>query len=147
MKRLFFFSLLVITVGCNVAMDDDSKAIKAAEQWAEAYFNDDFHKAMKYATPNSEHWLRFAASNATNEDLQLLDAIPATVTAEDGFAIANDTMRVVTLHINNYLGNTALGNSAKQEKEGIFHVNVVKHDGEWLVKMEGLPQSEKQSRD
>ena len=147
MKRFLYFALLVLTVGCDVAMDDDSKAIKVAEQWAEAYFNDDFHEAIKHATPDSEDWLRYAASNATNEDLQLLDATPATVTADDGFPIANDTLRVVTLHVNNYLENTALGSSAKQVKEGTFRVNVVKHDGEWLVKMEGLPQSERQSRD
>ena len=147
MKKILFISMLCIVVSCNLGVDGDQTALSAAEQWAEAYFNDDFQEAGKYATPESERWLRFAASNATEEDLQLLNANKATTEADEHFSTANDTLRVVTLHVKNYLSYTSLGSKAVQVKEGVCHVNVVKTKDGWRVKMEGLPQSGMQSHD
>ena len=71
----------------------------------------------------------------------------ATVSAADYFTIANDTLRVVTLTVRDFLKATAVGATAELQQEGRFLVTVVKRDGEWKVRMEGLPRSEKQSRD
>lgn len=139
--------MALLATSCRHALSSNQEALIAAEEWGEAYFNDDFVEAGQYATPESERWLRFAASNATEEDLKLLNANKATVEADEQVTEANDTMRVVTLHVDNYLESSALGSPAKQAKGGLFVVNVVKSNDRWLVKMEGLPQSGKQSRD
>ena len=66
---------------------------------------------------------------------------------EDFFPEANDTLRVVSLKVSNYVSSTLPAESAQLVDEGVFNITTVLRDGKWLVKMEGLPQSEKQSRD
>ena len=127
-------------------MTGDQQARNAAEDWADAYFNCDFKDAGGYVTPESQKWLQFAASNTTAEDLKLIqEAGGAKVTASEGFDEANDTMRLVTLTVTNYL--TAQQQTSVLAKEGIFKVVVVKRNEDWQVRMAGLPRSEKQSRD
>ena len=131
---------------CNIGQEGDDVALNVATDWADAYFNCDFHEAASYATAESERWLRFAASNTTEQDLQTVKG-GATADADDYFTVANDTLRVVTLHVRDFLKPVAVGEPAQLQEEGTFLVIVVKRDGKWKVRMEGLPRSEKQSRD
>jgi hypothetical protein len=147
MKHLELLLTILLLSSCNLVMNDDNAAHKVAEAWAEAYFNCDFHEAAELSTPESKRWLQFAASNATEEDIALLNNNKATVMAEDGYSIANDTLKEISLRINNFLENSTIGSPSRQIKEGEFVVKVVSRNGKWLVKMEGLPQSERQSRD
>ena len=146
MRQLLFFLTAITMASCNVGIEGDDAALDVAANWADAYFNCDFHEAANYATPESDKWLRFAASNTTEQDLQTLEG-KATATADEYFTEANDTLRVVTLHVRNFLKPVAVGAPAQLQEEGTFLVTVVKRDGKWKVRMEGLPQSEKQSRD
>ncbi len=143
MKQLLLFLAAILAVGCDAGMTGDQQAMDAAEDWAEAYFNCDFKEACEHVTPESEKWLRFAASNTTEQDLKLLqEAGGAEVSVNEGFEEANDTMRLVTLTVTNCLtAKPALA------KEATFKVVVVKRDADWLVRMEGLPQNGMQSRD
>ena len=131
---------------CNGGFEGDGAALDVAANWADAYFNCDFHEAATFATPESDKWLRFAASNTTEQDLQTLEG-KATATADDYFTVANDTLRIVTLYVKNFLKPVAVGSPAQIQEEGTFLITVVKRDGKWKVRMEDLPQSEKQSRD
>ena len=144
-----FFSLICVTgllMSCQLTPDDESKAQDAVEKWAAAYFSCDFHDAARYCTPESERWLRFAASNTTQHDLDLLSAHPANINVEDCYAAGGDTLYVVRLSIENYLKPTTLGDTTTLA-DGLFDFIAVRRDGQWLVRMEGLPRSEKQSRD
>jgi hypothetical protein len=90
--------------------------------------------------------LQYAASNTTEQELKLLqEAGGATVAASDRFDVANDTLRLVTLTVNNIL--TIQHQTPTITKEGTFKVAVVKRDASWQVRMAGLPQNEKQSHD
>ena len=146
MRQLLFFLTAITMASCNVGFEGDDAALKVATDWADAYFNCDFHEAATFATPESDKWLRFAASNTTEQDLQTLEG-KATATADDYFTVANDTLRIVTLHVKNFLKPVAVGSPAQIQEEGTFLITVVKRDGKWKVRMEDLPQSEKQSRD
>ena len=146
MKQLLLFSAAILVAGCDVGMDGDQQAREVAGDWADAYFNCDFKDASGYVTPESQKWLQYAASNTTAEELKMLkDAGGARVSVNDSFDEANDTMRLVTLNVSNVL--TTQQQKPVLAEEGIFKVTVVKRDGEWLVRMAGLPQSGKQSRD
>ncbi len=147
MKHLLLCFTVLLMTGCGVGMADDQAAQEVALEWADAYFNCDYHAAAEYVTDESEKWLRFAASNTTEADLQLLRDHPATVEADEYFPVANDTLRLVTLTVQNPLATVTIGEDSRQMDEGTFQVSVVKRDGEWKVRMEGLPRSEKQSRD
>ena len=146
MRQLFFLLTALTMASCNAGFEGDDAALDVASQWADAYFNCDFHEAANYATPESDKWLRFAASNTTEQDLQVLQG-NATATADDYFTVANDTLRVVTLHVRNFLKPAVVGSTPQLQEEGTFLVTVVKRDGKWKVRMEDLPRSEKQSRD
>ena len=147
MKQLLLFMTAILLAGCDVGMDGDQQARKAAGDWADAYFNCDFKDASGYVTPESQKWLQYAASNTTAEELKLLQkAGGAQVTVDDGFDEANDTMRLVTLNVTNSLKPSAQG-KAELVKNGTFKVVVVKREAGWQVRMAGLPRSEKQSRD
>ena len=146
MKPFFLCCLVLLAAACDLHEGSDREAMDAAGEWADAYFNADYHAAEALSTPESRRFLAFAASNTTQHDLDLLKETPAEVAVDD-ILEANDTLRVVTLKVNHYLQPTLLGQSARQQEEGEFHVTVVKRDTRWLVKMEGLPRSERQSRD
>ena len=146
MKQLLLFVTAILMAGCDIGMDGDQQAKNVAGDWADAYFNCDYKDASKYVTPESQKWLQYAASNTTAEELKLLkEAGGAQVSVSDAFDEANDTMRLVTLNVTNVL--TTQQQTSVLTKDVTFKVMVVKHDGDWKVRMAGLPQSGKQSRD
>ncbi len=149
MNKWLFSLAFVLLTACNIGMDGDEEALRMAEKFGDAFFNCDFHEAAQYCTPDSKQWLQFAASNTTQQDLALLQQHEegATVELEDVFSEANDTLRMVLLHVENHLSIPAIGDTATLVDESDFKIKVVKRDGEWLVKMEGLPRNERQSRD
>ena len=148
MRVLLLFLTAVIMGGCSPATGDDTEAKEAARAWADAYFNCDYNDAAQYATPESRKWLAYAATNTTEEELQRLnDAGGATVSMNDGFEAANDTLRQVTVTVSNALIADGQGLSAPAANEAVCRVTVVRREGRWMVRMEGLPQSGMQSRD
>jgi hypothetical protein len=148
MKVFFLFCTAFLMTGCSLVMIDDNEAMDVAARWAEAYFNYDFHEAKQFVTPESERWLRFAASNTTEHDLQLVQEDgEAIVDVDDFFTEANDTLRIVQLRVRNFVSATLPADSAHRVDEAMFNITTVLRDGKWKVRMEGLPQSEKQSRD
>ena len=147
MKKLLIFAMTLSLVACDMMQSDDDKATDVAVQWGEAYFNCDYHAAEALSTPESLRWLQFAASNTTQQDLDLLKQQAAEVDATDFFPEANDTLRVVELRVNHYLSKNLSMGVSQQKEEGIFQTTVVKRGDKWLVRMASLPRSEKQSRD
>ena len=127
--------------------NDDDQATAIAIEWGEAFFNCDYHAAEALSTPDSRRWLQFAASNTTQQDLDLLKQHAAEVEATDFFPEANDTLRVVELVVRNSIKPTIAGEQPSQIEKAMFRTTVVKRNGSWLVRMASLPRSEKQSRD
>ena len=147
MKKLLIFALMLSLTACNMIQRDSNKATDVAVQWGEAFFNCDYHAAETLCTPESRRWLQFAASNTTQHDLDLLKQHAAEVESTDYFPEANDTLRIVELVVHNSIIPSIDAEKSLQEGQALFHVTVVKRNGSWLVRMAGLPRSEKQNRD
>ena len=148
MKHLKLLFAVALMASCDMGQDGNEAVHETAETWAEAYFNCDYVQAGKYATAESDKWLRFAASNTTAQDLELLNERHAVVASDDDVSFSDDTLCIVTLRVNHYLKPSMLGEpSVQADEEGVFYVTMVKRDGRWQVRMEGLPRSEKQSHD
>ena len=147
MKKLLFFALTLSMTACSMIQSDNDQATDVAVEWGEAYFNCDYHAAEQLSTPESRRWLQFAASNTTQQDLDLLKQHAADVEATDYYPEASDTLRVVELVVRNSLSPSINAGQSSQVEEALFHVTVVKRNGAWQVRMAGLPRSEKQSRD
>ena len=147
MKKYLILSLTLALTACNMMQNDDDQATAIAIEWGEAFFNCDYHAAEALSTPDSRRWLQFAASNTTQQDLDLLKQHAAEVEATDFFPEANDTLRVVELVVCNSVKPTIAGEEPSQIEKAMFRTTVVKRNGSWLVRMASLPRSEKQSRD
>ena len=147
MKKYLILSLTLALTACNMMQNDDDQATAIAIEWGEAFFNCDYHAAEALSTPDSRRWLQFAASNTTQQDLDLLKQHAAEVEATDFFPEANDTLRVVELVVHNSVKPTIAGEQPSQIEKAMFRTTVVKRNGSWLVRMASLPRSEKQSRD
>ena len=144
-KHLIALMLPVAVAGCQLGADGDGAAREVARDWADAGFNCDYQDALDYVTPESEKYLRFAASNTTEHDLELLRERPAEIAVLDDFTEANDTLRVVTLQVRNLLSADITAKEPQLIESGTFLVTVVRRDGKWRVRMEGLPRSGRQS--
>ena len=147
MKKYLILSLTLALTACNMMQNDDDQATAIAIEWGEAFFNCDYHAAEALSTPDSRRWLQFAASNTTQQDLDLLKQHAAEVEATDFFPEANDTLRVVELAVRNSVKPTIAGEQPSQIEKAMFRTTVVKRNGSWLVRMASLPRSDKQSRD
>ena len=147
MKKYLILSLTLALTACNMMQNDDDQATAIAIEWGEAFFNCDYHAAEALSTPDSRRWLQFAASNTTQQDLDLLKQHAAEVEATDFFPEANDTLRVVELAVRNSVKPTIAGEQPSQIEKAMFRTTVVKRNGSWLVRMASLPRSEKQSHD
>ena len=147
MKKTLVLALSLLLAACDMIQNDDNETTSTAVQWGEAFFNCDYHAAEALCTPESRRWLQFAASNTTQQDLDLLKQHAAQVEATDFFPEANDTLRVVELVVCNSVKPTVAGEEPSQIDKAVFHTTVVKRNGSWLVRMASLPQSEKQSHD
>ena len=147
MKTMIGVLAAMVMAGCSVGNADDESARETAVTWADAYFNCDYAEASQYVTEESVKWLRLAASNTTENDLALLREENAVVEGAEFFTSATDTLRVVQLRVSHYLAATPLGEDASLGADGRFNVTVVLRNGAWRVRMEGLPRSERQSRD
>ena len=147
MKKLLILAMVLSLTACNLTNREDTLATDVAVQWGEAFFNCNYHAAQTLSTPESRRWLQFAASNTTQQDLDLLKQHAAEVEATDYFPAANDTLRVVQLVVRNSLSPAVNGGAPLQVDEAQFSVTVVKRNNQWLVRMASLPRSERQSRD
>jgi hypothetical protein len=146
-KTAILSAMLLLFFGCRNSGDNNEAARSTALQWATAYFNYDFHEAADYCTPESERWLRFAASNATSHDLELLQGRQAAAEVEQ-LLVTGDTSAVAIVRVSDYVVPATFSQpSSIVEEDGIFRIPLVRHNGNWRVRMEGLPRSERQSRD
>lgn len=125
-------------------------AEKVTEAFADAYFNYDFKRAEKYITPESRQWLHFAASNVSQETLDVLklmgdEELPTVIVGET--EVVDDSTQRVGVTVRNIVDTDSIGQAASVRDEETFRLTLVNREGNWMVKMEDLPRSEKRSRD
>lgn len=145
---LFMVSAWLLNACSHADGDADAAVKERARQFAEAYFNYDFAGARRFVTPESEKWLRFAASNVTQEDVDLVNAVSPESVEMVATACQHEddsTARVMVIVYNAVLKDS-LGQPAHVAEEAEFTLTLVSRDGGYLVRMEGLPRNERQSR-
>ena len=126
-----------------------SDAEKALISWANAYFNFNYEKAMQHTTPESEKWIRLAASNITEQDVSFIreQNPPTQIEILNHQQTENDTVCNTYIRVSKFIQLGLLPQDNRVIDQAIFHIQLVNRSNEWLVRMEGLPQSGKQSRD
>ena len=147
MKLLNTLLCLLATLFMTGCANNDNEAEHVARQWGEAYFNYDFKHALDFVTPESERWLRFAASNITQADLDALQENGQATVDLDGYYPGSDTTGTAYLNVSNWLCPDSIGRAGSRQELEAFQVSMVNRNGRWMVRMEGLPRSERQSHD
>ena len=149
MKYCYSLFLCVLLASCQPGNSGTTDADNALNKWAEAYFNFEYKEAMEYMTPESAKWIRFAASNITEKDVEFIrnQTQKTVIHITDRQTAVSDSLYNATIHVTNFI-QLGIGDGGNQViDEADFDIQMVKRDGDWLVKMEGLPRSGKQSRD
>ncbi len=112
------------------------------------YFNLDFVGAVPFCTIESKKWLSFISSNISQADVDIIRTQQVGATHEIGeIEHICDTFVVANCSVFNFLRVDTLGISGCITEQAVFRIPVVKRNGKWLVKMEGLLQSERQNHD
>ena len=133
----------------NSFTGNKNDAEKALATWANAYFNFDYEKALKYTTPEGGQWIRFAASNITEQDVEFIKRQNSQTQIDilNTQQTESDTVCNANIRVSNFI---QLGLSAHDNRvidHADFHIQLVKRGGDWLVRMEGLPRSGMQNHD
>lgn len=152
LKYLFIALTAFLVAGCESAsrFKEERSARVAADSFATYYFNWQFQKASRFVTDSSQVWLRYAASQVHEADIKILrDKEDAAVEVEE--IDVNDaetpSARVV---VRDFLRMDTIGTEGHLVEKASFRLMLEQtqpEGGEWKVRMEGLPQSEKRNRD
>lgn len=131
--------------GCQAHEGSEKQLKEDVDSFATHYFNWHFPKAAKYSTADSEPWLRYAASNVHDADIDLLRSKAEDATIEVGEVEFGDdqTSATVTIRVNNYLRMDTIGQEAHLVESASFHLPMEMERGQWKVKLSGLPTAEK----
>ena len=140
---LFVCSLLFLATGCGCGNADRDDAEATALAFANTYFNYNFDEAAKFCTQDSRRWLSFAASNVYGADLEVLRNMDAgaTVDVADMDFPDGDSTAVVTVEVSGFMQRDTIGKAGRVVEEGVFTLSLVRRDGQWKVRMAGLPRN------
>ncbi|WP_315538433.1 hypothetical protein [Prevotella koreensis] len=141
-------ALFTTIVSCTIADTIRPSAEgDVAEKFANEYFNLRYKNAAQYCTKESEKFLKFAASQISNDDLAVLKDADSEATIEIEDVESGKHESEVTVKVSNYFEADTIGKTGRIVDEGLFKLSLVKENKKWKVRMEGLPRNEKRSRD
>ena len=149
MKYYLLSIMLLLLNGCQLHDDNGSGAVdKSLQEWAEAYFTFKYEDALEYMTPESEKWIRFAATNITEKDIDFINRQNNVVKVDIlDRQISADTTCISRIRVSDFVQLGFVGQENKVVDQAEFQIPLVQRDGKWLVRMEGQLQSGRQSRD
>ena len=147
-KFLAVCALLLPTllVGCDVRKVAFSREFDGSvDSFAVYFFNWRLDKAAQFCTPDSKKWLQFAASQVQPEDLEQMKNLP------NNFAYSYETTQgdtkgvaaEVALNVENFFVLDSIGKPGRLKDSATFPLQLVKQDGTWKVKLDGLPRMDK----
>lgn len=113
---------------------DEEAVGKKAIDFAEAYYNQRYEKAMELTTPESRKWITFWVSNLTEDDLAVLSQYPEASKATLGeVSITSDTTATAGLTIDKAFVADSLGQAGHMEDNKTLRLHLVKRDKKWFV--------------
>ena len=124
--------------GCQSHQGDEDQLENDIDSFATYYFNWQFPKTLKYCTQSSEPWLRYAASNVHQADVDLL-----RTKAEDATVEIND----IDFSDDGANATVSIGQEAHLVEEADFHLPMRIENGVWKIRMVNLPRSERRNHD
>lgn len=146
---LTMITIITTSSSCKQEPGSEEQLLEDADSFAVNYYNWHFEQALRYCTPESEKWLRYAAGNVHEADVELLRNREEDAQVELGDILYDDNDSIATIEtkVYNYLQMDSIGKAAHLIPESTFRLTMVKRSGKWLIRMESPLRSEKQSHD
>ena len=141
-------SLYTLT-GCQAHEGSEEQLKNNLDSFATYYYNWQFPKAVKFCTASSEPWLKYAASNVHEADVELLRNKEADATVEiNDIDFSDDGANAtVSITVYNFLQMDTIGQEAHLVEEADFHLPMRIENGVWKIRMVNLPRSERRNHD
>ena len=141
-------SLYTLT-GCQAHEGSEDQLKNNLDSFATYYYNWQFPKAIKFCTASSEPWLKYAASNVHEADVELLRNKEADATVEiNDIDFSDDGANAtVSITVYNFLQMDTIGQEAHLVEEADFHLPMRIENGVWKIRMVNLPRSERRNHD
>ena len=127
--------------GCEPHEGSEDQLKADADSFANNYFNWHFPKTLKYCTKSSEPWLRYAASNVHEADVERLrtKAEDATVEINDISFGEDGTSAIASITVHNFLQMDTIGQEAHLVDEAEFQLPMSMENNAWKIKLNKLP--------
>lgn len=134
-------STLLVVTSCQLGEEQKEVSV-AAENFGNAFFNYNYRFAQQLSTPESMKWIKFVASNLTQDDLNAINATTSeAVCATQKVNLTSDTTATVCLDIQNASWIATEG-MIIDEGTATTQLNLRKRDGTWQVHLTEIPQIE-----
>lgn len=149
MKHLFFLTTLLFAVMCGFLLvmpfsscaNSDMQLTVCADSFAQSFFRWQFQKSSSYCDAASQRWLRYIASQVTQDDVDSLKAMESDVKCSlGGFSLENDSVASIEVHVSNYYRMDSLDKVTLVKDESEYKFQMVRTNGLWLVRLQGFPQ-------
>lgn len=114
-------SLYTLT-GCQAHEGSEEQLENNLDSFATYYYNWQFPKAVKFCTASSEPWLKYAASNVHEADVELLrnKETDATVEINDIDFGDDEVSAIADITVRNFLQMDSIGEEAHLVEEADF---------------------------
>lgn len=129
------FALLVVTLMAVVSCSySEEKAIEqSAMGFADNYFNMHYREALAFCTPESAKWVRFKASNITQENVDCFNEQTEPTRCSIESIELDDEQAEVEVEVQNYLNCDTIGKPGIVCPEAKFRLSLRKANDRWLV--------------
>lgn len=149
--RLFLtFGLLAVIMMMTACGEysgaSEKKLVQTIDSFATYYYNWKYHQALRFATPQSEQWLKLCASQLTQEDVDLLNEMQERPSYEIGeIEYLNDSTARIDLTVHNYLLTDTIGKAARLVNKGRFRLDAVYTTASqrWMIDLHDVLRNEK----
>lgn len=133
-KRTALAGLLagvLLTASCSYS---EEKAIEqSVVGFAQNYFNLRYQKALNACTPESEKWVRFKATNITQEDVDVYNSKRDTAECDVESIDLDDDKATAIVEVRNFLNCDSIGKPASICPNAKFKLELKKQGEKWMV--------------
>lgn len=150
MRHMFFLTTLLLAVFCCFLLilpfssraNSDKQLTSCADSFAQSFFRWQFQKSSTYCDESSQRWLRYMASQVTQDDIDSLKATESDVECTlGGFSFDNDSMASIEVHVSNYFRMDSLDKITLVKGESEYNFQMVRTNGFWRIRLQGFPQA------